>query len=171
MGELFAEPASRPELRYASTLIPGLQQIFPSANQALNWMKEQGIGVRRQNFLWEWGAQLKAEATRNAHFTATLEAYPASSAIVDRRSPKARGYQLLVQHLIEDPESGELYWTWGAWRGQRLTTYAEMIAGAEEQFLQGQLEDERYPQGNLIGTRAWEMRQYLPELPEDVEAG
>lgn len=166
---MFAEPASRPELRYASTLVPGLQQIFPSANAALGWLREQGIGVRRQNFLWEWGAHLRAEAVRPMHFTATLESLPAEASIVERRSPQARGYQLLVQHLIEDPDSGELYWTWGAWRGSRLTTYAEMIAGAEQQFLEGQLQDERYPQGNLIGTRSWEMRRYLPELAESPE--
>lgn len=163
---MLPEPASRPELRYATNMIPGLQRLFPSANQALNWLKEQGIGVRRQNFLHEWGAELKAEAMRPRHFTATLESHPAAASIVERRSPQARGYQLLVQHLIEDPDSSELYWTWGSWRGSRVTTYAEMIAGAEEQFLQGQLSDERYPQGALVGTRAWEMREYLPELAE-----
>lgn len=154
-------------LRYATNLVPALQRLFPSANSALAWLKENGIGVRRQNFLWEWGAQLKADATKPALFSARLESLPSQSHLVERRSPQARGYHLIVEHLIEDPDSGELYWTFGGWRGQQLVSYAQMIAEAESAFLEGQSTDERYPQGQLLGSRSVEVRRYLEELPED----
>lgn len=153
--------------RYAANYIPGLQQAFASANEALGFLKEQGLGVRRQNFLHEWGAQQTEDAVRPQHFTAALESLPAASAVTERTAPTARGYHYVVQHLIEDPESGELYWTYGGYRGNRLVSYGEALAGAESAFLQGQLGDERYPQGQLLGSVVRAVRRYIPELPED----
>lgn len=152
--------------RYASNLIPGLQQAFGTAGEALAFLKEQGLGVRRQNFLWEWGAQLKETAARPTHYSATLEQYPATASVVERRTPRQRGYHYVVQHLIEDPDSGELYFTYGGYRNDRLVSYGEAISGAEGAFLEGQAGDARYPQGNLLGTQVFAVRNYLPELDE-----
>ena len=163
-------PPAVGQLRYATNLIPALQRLFPSANQALLWLRENNIGVRRQNFLWEWGAQIRADATKPRLFSARLASIPTQDQIVQRRSPQARGYHLVVEHLIEDPDSGELYWTFGGWRGSNLVAYGQMIADAEAAFLAGQSSDERYPQGQLLGSRAVEIRQYLPELAEIEDA-
>lgn len=167
MGAPEPTPPAAGQLRYATNLIPALQRLFPSANAALGWLKENGIGVRRQNFLWEWGATIRADSLKPRLFSARLASLPTQDQIVQRRSPAARGYHLVVEHLIEDPDSGELYWTFGGWRGSNLVAYGQMIADAEAAFLAGQQNDERYPQGALLGSRAVEMRQYLPELPEE----
>lgn len=161
--------ADRPVTHYAANYIPGLQRAFGSAGAALDFLRESGFGVRRQNFLWEWGAQQTEEAQRPTHFTAALEDIPSARSITERRAPQARGYHYVVEHLIEDPETGELYYTYGGYRGDRLVSYAEALAGAEEAFLEGQLSDERYPQGSLIGSIVTAVRNYLPELP-DAEA-
>jgi len=158
--------ADRPVSHYAANYIPGLQAAFGSAGSALAFLRESGFGVRRQNFLWEWGAQRTEEQLRPAHFTAALEAIPEQRSITTRRAPQARGYHYVVEHLIEDPETGELYYTFGGYRNQRLVSYGEALSGAEEAFLEGQLSDERYPQGRLLGSIVTAVRNYLPELPE-----
>lgn len=163
-------PSDQPVTHYAANYIPGLQAAFPSANSALAFLKEVGFGVRRQNFLWEWGAQLREQANQPQHFTAALGSLPAASSITERRAPSARGFHYVVQHLIEDADTGELYYTYGGYRNPgenaRLVTYGEAIAGAEQAFLEGQLADERYPQGRLLGSIVTAVRRYLPELPE-----
>lgn len=162
--------ADKPVPHYAANYIPGLQATFASANQALGFLKEVGFGVRRQNFLWEWGAQQTEEQLQPLHFTATLGELPAARSITQRTAPSARGFHYVVQHLIEDADTGELYYTYGGYRapgeGARLVTYGEAIAGAEQAFIEGQLADERYPQGNLLGSIVTAVRQYVPEIPE-----
>lgn len=160
----------RPVTNYAANYIPGLRSLFPSANAALDYLKEAGFGVRRQSFLWEWGAQQTEEALRPVHYTATLEQLPAATAVTQRRAPTARGFHYVVEHLIEDPETGEIYQTYGGWRGSRLVAYGQALAEAEQAFLEGQLTDERYPQGNLIGSIVTAVREYLPELADPIEA-
>ena len=155
---------------YAANYIPGLQQVFGSANEALRFLKETGVGVRRQNFLWEWGAQLHETEQQPQHFTAALEQLPTERSISRRRAPEARGYHYVVQHLVQEPDSGELYWTFGGYRGQRLVSYGEALAGAEQAFLEGQLQDARYPQGSLVGSRVQAVREYLPELADEEAA-
>lgn len=158
--------ADRPVTNYAANYIPGLQRAFTSANQALGYLREQGFGVRRQNFLHEWGAQMHEDSARPTHFTATLEQLPTMASVTRRTAPQARGFHFVIEHLIEDADSGELYWTFGGYRHDRLVSYGEAIAGAEEAFLAGQLADDRYPQGDLLGSRVAGVREYLPELTE-----
>lgn len=158
--------ADRPVTNYAANYIPGLQAVFPSANAALAYLKEQGFGVRRQNFLHEWGASIAEASQRPTHYTATLGQLPTQASVTRRTAPQARGFHFVVEHLIEDPDTSELYWTFGGYRNDRLVSYGEAIAGAEEAFLAGQLEDERYPQGALVGSRVAGVREYMPELDE-----
>lgn len=163
--------ADRPVTNYAANYIPGLQRAFPSANAALGYLREQGFGVRRQNFLHEWGAAMHEAEQRPRHFTATLEQLPTTATVTRRTAPQARGFHYLIEHLIEDADSGELYWTFGGYRHDRLVSYGEAIAGAEEAFIAGQLADERYPQGGLLGSRVAAVREYLPELDESDVGG
>ena len=152
--------------RYAANYIPGLQAAGFSANEALAFLKEQGFGVRRQNFLWEWGAAQTEAALQPLHYTATLEGLPTMRSITQRRSPSARGFHYVVEHLLEDPETGVIYSTYGGWRGTRLVSYGQALAEAEQAFVEGQLQDERYPQGGIIGSIVTAVREYLPELDE-----
>ena len=158
--------ADKPVTNYAANFIPGLQQAFPSAGRALGYLKEHGYGVRRQNFLHEWGAQLHEDAARPAHYSATLEQLPTMGTVTDRRTPRQRGFHYVVEHLIEDPDSGELYFTHGGYRNDRLVSYGEALAEAERAFVEGQTSDPRYPQGALLGSIVTAVRQYLPELDE-----
>lgn len=163
--------ADRPVPRYAANYIPGLQSVFGTAGAALTFLRESGFGVRRQNFLHEWGAQMHEDESRPQHFTATLAARPELRHVTQRRAPQARGFHYVVEHLIEDPDTGELYQTFGGYRDDRLVSYGQALLGAEQAFLAGQLSDERYPQGNLIGSVVTAVREYLPELPEADDGG
>lgn len=147
---------------YAANYIPGLQREGFGASEALQFLRDVGYGVRRQNFLHEWGAQLHEDSNRPQLFQAALDRAPHTREITQRQSPKARGFQYQIEHLLKDNETGELYFTPGAHRALDAVTYGEAIAGAEEAWLAGQASDERYPQGELLGSVVTAVREYVP---------
>jgi len=151
---------------YVSSLIPGLQEQGLTANAALATLKDLGLGIRRQTFLQEWGAQIAEGAKRESIIRANLERPPTSSEITRRQSPHASGYNYVITHIVVDPISGEPIQIPGGYTTPRLSTYGEAIQQAEFGYMLAQSFDPRCPQGALIGSYVSAVREWVPIVTE-----
>lgn len=72
----------------------------------------EGVGgVRRQNFLWQWGAISRSYALREKLGQVSPEHVPTAEEMTQGRFVRARGFQYNVDLLVRDQRSGQVYFT------------------------------------------------------------
>lgn len=113
--------------------IPALLSLGVSASSALDFARPTGTvrnitdlealrasdlaflensgGVRRQNFLWQWGAIAAQPQLREQLQAQELAHVPIASELTQLRYPRARGIQTNVDVLVRDLRSGAEYFT------------------------------------------------------------
>lgn len=153
---------------YVANLIPGLQAEGLSANQALVRLREQGLGVRRENFLRLWGATQKEAAIRTRLSTSDPSASPDRSMIVQVPRPKARGFQYNINQLARDTQTGEFYFTPTAVITDRLITFGEAIniAAANLRAILGSTDKPGYDMDIFSGGEVTSVLERVPEIEE-----
>lgn len=153
---------------YVGSLIPQLQEQFTSAGAALEHLKSQGLGMRRQNFLRLWGAVKADEGLRERLGGVDVYSTPHAGEITQVPRPRARGYQYNVDVLVRDATSGAFYFTPTAVVTPTLITRMEAIDAAAQLLL-------RMQAGSTRGTPAGEIRMggevtgILERVPEEDE--
>lgn len=138
----------------------------------LSFLESVG-GVRRQNFLWQWGAITRNEELRDRIGAQRMDHVPTTSEITRGRFKRARGYQQNVDVLTRNIRTGVMEFTPMAVTGDSLLSHGDAIAAAVANLRamttdvhrkadEGTMEFVIMGAGVYIGTI-----ERLPELPED----
>ena len=155
---------------YVANLIPQLQDQFSSATEALEYLKSQGMGMRRQNFLQLWGATIKEQSLRERLQSVPLERTPNADEIVQAPRPNARGYLYTFDVLVKDPLTGLFHFTPTGYRTDEPVTFAEAAQGATDALVSAQNRDSPLAAlGSINGVSLVSVLQFVPQTDEPTE--
>lgn len=153
--------AGRPD--YAATYIPQLIAQGFSANGALAFLREQGLGIRRQTFLRAWGQALNYRDQEGRMSQVNLSRTPLAEEITQKAVPRAEGFFYPINAFVRDRETNEVYLTSTGYRTQTPVSYQEAIRGALDALRAAQQLERNTPPGQILGAEALPVIEYVPE--------
>ena len=149
--------------------IPQLQARGMNATEALQWLKDRDMGIRRQTFLRAWGETRAALAARDINMGARLDRRPTAEEIVPMTTKSATGYRYQVDALVKRGIDGEVYRTPTAAKFDRLVTRGEALEQALGALYTAQIEDGSLAGDQVIGGTIQEVRELTPtDFEEDL---
>lgn len=152
---------------WGGNYIPQLIEEGFTASGALDFLKAQGLGIRRQTFLRAWGETITALERRAQVEQTNLTRNPLAEEVTPFTAPHATGYLYSVDVLIRDRLTGEVYTTPSGYRTQTLVPYRDALAEALAALQEAQAASENEtPRGQILGGIVNEVRQFVPEPDE-----
>jgi len=119
----------------ARTYIPSLFEQGLSANKALDFLKEQGLGYRRQDFLADWRETSGLKAKEDTFKYIRKDFKPTAATITITEESLSREYSYIFRITGRDSLTGEtkeLEWRYAT---DNLISIAEAESIAEESML------------------------------------
>lgn len=153
---------------YVVNYIPQLQARGMNATEALQWLKDRDMGIRRQTFLRAWGETQAALAARPTVQQARIDRRPVAQEIVPMTTKTATGFRYQVDALIKRGIDGEVYRTPTAAKFDRLVSYDTALQAALGALSDAQRDEGSLAGDQIIGGVVSEVRELTPsDFEED----
>ena len=152
---------------WPTSYIPELQARGLSANAALLYLREQGLGIRRQTFLRAWGETRAAIEKRENVQAARLDRRPTASEITPLTTRSKTGYLYHFHALVQLGATGEVYRTPISTTFDRLVSYDRARTEVMDTLLAAQVEGGTLEQERIIDAIPMEVRDMIPAVSDE----
>lgn len=134
-----------------------------TATQALNHLRQQGLGIRTQTFYRLWGETAAASARSSINQAAPLNRRPTTEEITPFTAPKAKGFLYTIDIAVRDRLTGDVFLTPSGYRSDRLVARQTALTGAIEAARSAQEESPNSFGGEILGGTITQVREFVPE--------